>query len=167
MYNLLIKIYSALIHLSAPFNQKAKEWVNGRKGLFTLLEKIEHGDGIVWFHCASLGEYEQAIPLIISLKRQHPNNKVLVTFFSPSGFNHRRNIGEVDYYAYLPADTRRNASRFLDIVKPVCAIFCKYDFWFNFIKIMYDRNIPQFFVSSIFRESQYFFKWYGYPAVKR
>ena len=161
MYNLLIKIYSALIHLSVPFNQKAKEWVNGRKGLFAMLEKIEHGDGIVWFHCASLGEYEQAIPLIINLKLQHPNNKILVTFFSPSGFNHRRNIGEVDYYAYLPADTRRNASRFLDIVKPVCAIFCKYDFWFNFIKIMYDRNIPQFFVSSIFRKNQYFFKWYG------
>ena len=166
MYNLLIKIYTALIHLSAPFNQKAKEWVNGRKGLFPLLEKIEHGDGIVWFNCASLGEYEQAIPLIINLKRQHPNNKILVTFFSPSGYNHRRNIEEVDYYAYLPADTKRNASRFLDIVKPVCAIFCKYDYWFNFIKIMYDRNIPQFFVSSIFRESQYFFKWYGYPAVK-
>ncbi len=157
-----VRLYSMVVMLAAPFHEKARLWVKGRKGLFMRLEQTFTGkDHPVWIHSASLGEYEQARPLIEKIKRESPNTKVLVTFFSPSGYEIRKNDPLPDYIFYLPADTLCNVHRFVRIVRPSMAVFIKYEFWFNYMCELADNKIPFYYVSAIFRPSQYFFKFYG------
>lgn len=160
MYSLFIYLYVFAIKVAALFNGKAREWVNGRKNLLENM-KVMQGENVIWLHCASLGEYEQGIPLAQKLKTLYPDCKILVTFFSPSGFNHRKNIKEVDYYFYMPADTISNISKLLNIVNVKFAVFVKYEFWFNAIKTLHDNDVPIYYVACNFRPDQYFFKWYG------
>lgn len=160
MYSLFIYLYVFAIKVAALFNGKAREWVNGRKNLLENM-KVMQGENVIWLHSASLGEYEQGIPLAQKLKILYPDCKILVTFFSPSGFNHRKNIKEVDYYFYMPADTISNISKLLNIVNVKFAVFVKYEFWFNAIKTLHDNDVPIYYVACNFRPDQYFFKWYG------
>lgn len=159
LYNLTIFIYSLLIKLSAPFNIKAKQIREGRKHIFTELPKIiKHNRPIAWVHCASLGEFEQGRPLIEAIKKQHPEYRIFLTFFSPSGYEIRKNYELADYIYYLPADTKKNAQKLIELVKPEIAFFVKYEFWFHYITELKNKNIPLYLISSIFRENQQFFK---------
>ncbi len=161
IYNFSIRIYYFIIKISSLFNAKAKLFVDGRKNLFSNLGKIDFDNKIAWFHCASLGEFEQGRPLIEKFKKEYPNYKILLSFFSPSGYEIRKNYENADYIIYLPIDTPKNAKRFVNIIKPDIVFFVKYEFWYNFIKEIKKNEIPLYIVSSIFRENQIFFKWYG------
>jgi len=163
LYNLFIWIAQLVYRLAAVFHTKAQLFVSGRSGLFNKLELAlkENKNPLVWIHCASLGEFEQGRPIIESLKNQNPSIKILLTFFSPSGYEVRKNYQQADYIFYLPWDTAQNAKRFIDITKPRLAIFIKYEFWFNYTRQLSLNNIPVISASSIFRPDQVFFKWYG------
>ncbi|WP_321310231.1 glycosyltransferase N-terminal domain-containing protein [Marinifilum fragile] len=161
-YNLSIRLYVLLIRIAAFFNPKAKQWVVGRKNVFVKLqEEINGEEDIVWFHSASLGEFEQGRPVIESFKEKYPNSKILLTFFSPSGYEVRKNYEGADYIFYLPPDFARNAKRFMDIVNPKMAFFIKYEFWHHYLKELKKRNVPTYIFSTIFRPDQLFFKGYG------
>ncbi|NOU60831.1 3-deoxy-D-manno-octulosonic acid transferase [Marinifilum caeruleilacunae] len=161
-YNLSIRMYVLLVRIAAFFNPKAKQWVDGRKNLFTKLEEAVKGEeNIVWFHSASLGEFEQGRPVIESFKEQYPEYKILLTFFSPSGYEVRKNYEGADYIFYLPADFASNAKRFMNIVQPKMAFFIKYEFWHHYLKELKKRNVPTYIFSTIFRPNQLFFKGYG------
>jgi 3-deoxy-D-manno-octulosonic-acid transferase len=148
--------------VASLWNPKAKQWVNGRKNLFEELEKkIERGNKLVWLHCASAGEFEQGKPIIEELKKQYPSHKVLVSFFSPSGFDAATKYQHVDIITYLPADTRKNAKRFVELVNPELVVFVKYEYWYHHLSAIAFRHIPLLMVSAIFRENQLFFKTYG------
>jgi 3-deoxy-D-manno-octulosonic-acid transferase len=167
VYNLGITIYTLFIRLASLFNPKAKQWVEGRKQVWEKLEKtFGNPQKTVWFHCASLGEFEQGRPLIEAFRLKYPNYKILLTFFSPSGYEIRKNYPGADSIFYLPADTASNAKRFISITKPDLAIFVKYEFWFNYLKSLNQAHIPLLIVSGKFRPSQHFFKWYGGFARK-
>ena len=160
LYNISIQLYVIAIRIASPFNAKAKFWVKGRKDIFQkLAEAIKGEHNIVWFHCASLGEFEQGKPIIEGYKQKYPSHKILLTFFSPSGFEIRKNYEGVDWVFYLPTDTKANAKRFIEIVKPIKVIFIKYEFWFNYMAECKKQNIPFYSVSSIFRKEQSFFKY--------
>jgi 3-deoxy-D-manno-octulosonic-acid transferase len=162
LYNTGIYIYTALIHVLALFNSKASLWVHGRRGWQTRLrEKINPDDRKVWIHCSSLGEFEQGRPVIEELKRECPGLKIVLTFFSPSGFEIRKNYSEAHCVEYLPADFPGNARKFINLVRPEFVIFIKYEFWNNYITELSKRKIPLYLVSGIFRPGQHFFKWYG------
>lgn len=162
IYNLSILIYSGLIHFAALFNNKALLWVRGRKNWPTILrDKMNPEEKKIWIHCASLGEFEQGRPLIEVIKKLKPDIKILLTFFSPSGYEIRKNYPEADFICYLPADTPGNASKFVEIVRPSLVLFVKYEFWNNYISVLYGKKIPFYLVSGIFRPDQLFFKWYG------
>lgn len=156
-------IYQSFIWLASKFNnKKASLFLSGRKNVFALLEqKRLPGERYVWFHAASLGEFEQGRPIIENLKQTHPEYKIILTFFSPSGYEVRKNYNEADIICYLPMDMSWNVKRFLDIVQPDCAIFIKYEFWMNYLLELKKRQIKTYIVSAIFRESQMFFRWYG------
>lgn len=159
IYKAGIFIYSLLIRLSSLFNEKAKLFVKGRKNWKqNLSSKIDVNSKYIWFHCSSLGEFEQGRPVIEELKLQRPEYKILLTFFSPSGYEIRKNYPLADVVVYLPLDTKRNAQTFLEIVKPEKAFFVKYEFWYFYISELKRRNIPLYIVSAIFRENQQFFK---------
>lgn len=159
LYNLSILLYSLMIKLAAPFTVKAKQINEGRNQVFHELEaEIQHDRPIVWVHCASLGEFEQGRPLIEAIRKQHPEFRIFLTFFSPSGFEIRKNYELADYICYLPADTKRNAEKLIDLVRPKLVFFVKYEFWFHYISELKKRAIPLYLVSSIFRENQLFFK---------
>ena len=161
-YTLCIYLYRFAIAISAPFNPKAKQWQEGRKSLFSdLKEKCRGKKNIICFHCASLGEFEQAKPLIERMKTEYPDVTVLLSFFSPSGYEHKKNDPMADIITYLPIDTPRCAKKFLQIVKPTAFFFIKYEFWYNFMHQLYRQKIPFFYVSAIFRPSQIFFKKSG------
>lgn len=163
LYNLSIHLYSGLIAVFSTFNEKAKLFKTGRKDLFNKLEaalKDEKRER-VWFHFASLGEFEQGRPVLEKLKEEKPQLAVLMTFFSPSGYEVRKNYAGADYIFYLPLDTKSNASRFLSIVKPKEAFFTKYEYWYHYFSVLKQQNIPLYMISAIFREGQIFFKWYG------
>ena len=164
IYNLFIFIYQYSIRISAFFgNDKARKWLSGRKDIFNRLSSsIGKDDKIIWFHCASLGEFEQGRPLIEALRKQYADYKILLTFFSPSGYEIRKNYEQADYVFYLPIDTAKNARRFVEIVRPRAVFFIKYEFWFNYINELYQRKIPFFMVSTIFRPSQHFFRFWGF-----
>jgi 3-deoxy-D-manno-octulosonic-acid transferase len=173
LYNILIHFYGILIRLNALTNTKAELWVKGRKNLFRTLEKklaepaFAHPNRkLIWFHCASLGEFEQGRPVIEAFKQQHPDYLILLTFFSPSGYEVRKQYPMADYITYLPLDTKAHATRFVEMVKPDLVVFVKYEFWFNILNVLKNRNIPTFLISAIFRRNQYFFTWYGSWAVK-
>lgn len=163
LYNIAMLIYQSFIWLASKFNNnKATLFLSGRENVFALLEqKRLPGEHYVWFHAASLGEFEQGRPIMESLKNSHPEYKILLTFFSPSGYEVRKDYQGADIICYLPMDMSWNVKRFLDIVQPDCAIFIKYEFWMNYLLELKKRQIKTYIVSAIFRESQLFFKWYG------
>ena len=164
-YNFVIFLYWLSIHIVSLFNDKAHKWVSGRKNSFqnikkTLQERNINGN-IIWFHCASLGEFEQGRPVIESLKKANPGIKIVLTFFSPSGYEIRKEYDGADAVFYLPADFKRNAKKFIEIVKPKTAVFVKYEFWLNYLSELKKQNIPTYLISAVFRPEQHFFKWYG------
>jgi 3-deoxy-D-manno-octulosonic-acid transferase len=162
LYNVGILIYVLGARLLSPFNLKAKLWIGGRKNWESLLsEHIGRDHTNIWIHCASLGEFEQGRPLIEAIKKTKPEYKIVLTFFSPSGYEIRKNYNYADYVCYLPADTRRNAEKFISLVNPSAAIFVKYEFWDNYTSILKKKSIPLYLISGIFRPEQHFFKWYG------
>jgi len=144
------------------FTKKARLWTEGRKNIFGRIQKsITINEKIAWFHCASLGEFEQGRPVIEQFRKLHPQYKILLTFFSPSGYEVRKNYEGADIIYYLPPDTPRNAKRFVELVNPSLVFFVKYEFWFNYFRAFKEKNIPLFVISANFRQGQYFFKWYG------
>ena len=150
------------VAIASLFNKKVKKmWTGERQAVKVLKEKVDPEARYIWFHAASLGEFEQGRPLIEHLRETHPEYKILLTFFSPSGYEVRKNYEGADIICYLPLDTIRNARRFLRAVKPVMAFFIKYEFWYNYLHILQHRGIPTYSVSSIFRPDQIFFQWYG------
>lgn len=162
IYNIVIRLYYATIVLLSPFNKKAKLWLNGRKDWANELQSaISPNYPTAWFHCASLGEFEQGRPLIEAYREHHPGHRILITFFSPSGYEIRKNYSGADYVCYLPLDTPRNAKLFLSLAKPVIAVFVKYEFWYHYIKQLNRNKTPIYVVSAIFRPKQIFFRWYG------
>jgi len=162
LYNTGIFLYSAIAWIISPFNRKAAEWVNGRKNWYDKLkQKVIPGEKYIWIHCASLGEFEQGRPVIESLKRERPACHILLSFFSPSGYEIRKDYPLADIICYLPYDTPGNAEKFISLVNPSIAILVKYEFWYNFISGLYRKNIPLYLISGIFRKEQHFFKWYG------
>ncbi len=168
LYNLSILFYGLAIRVASLYSTKARLWISGRKGLFHQLENslATNNKPLIWIHCASVGEFEQGRPLIEQLRRQHPQYKLLLTFFSPSGFELRKNYSGADYVYYLPLDTLKNAQRFLDIVSPKLVVFVKYEYWLNYLAECKTRGIPHIMVSAIFRPSQIFFKSYGSLFLK-
>ena len=162
MYSLIIHLYAFFIELISPFHKKARLMRLGQwKTNGILREKIDRNAKYIWFHASSLGEFEQGRPLIEKMKAEHPEYKILLTFFSPSGYEVRKNYGGADVVCYLPFDTPYRVKKFLDLSKPVMAIFIKYEFWDNYLSELKRRNIPVYIVSAIFRKEQLFFKWYG------
>ena len=162
MYNLIIYLYLFGVAVYSRFNEKVRKMWRGEREAFRILrEKVDPKDKYVWFHAASLGEFEQGRPLMERLRQDHPEYKILLTFFSPSGYEVRKNYEGADIITYLPLDTITNARRFLRTINPVMAFFIKYEFWYNYLHILKHRNIPVYSVSSIFRPDQVFFKWYG------
>lgn len=162
LYNIGILIYKVLAQIAALFSSKAKLWVNGQKRWRGILrEKISPGDRVFWIHCSSLGEFEQGRPVVEEMKKQRPDIKILLTFFSPSGYEIRKNYAGADCICYLPADTPSNATEFLSLAHPALAVFVKYEFWNNHIAELHQRNIPLYLISAIFRPDQHFFKPYG------
>ena len=162
LYDTAIFFYHLAIHIYSHFNSKAKLWVEGRKNIFTKLRSAIKGDEkIAWFHCASMGEFEQGRPVIEAFRDEFPQFKILLTFFSPSGYEVRKNHESVDHVFYLPIDTKNNAEKFIDIVNPTIAVFIKYEFWYHYLNTLHNRQIPTFLVSAIFRHNQHFFRWYG------
>ena len=162
LYQLGINLAAILLPLSRFFSSKMKLFVDGRKQSFTVLEKqINKNQNYIWFHVASLGEYEQGLPVMEEIKAKYPEYKLLLTFFSPSGFEIRKNNKIANITIYLPLDTKRNVKRFLDLVQPKMVFFIKYEFWPNYLFELKNRNIPTYLISGIFRKNQLFFKWYG------
>ncbi|MES1216441.1 MAG: glycosyltransferase N-terminal domain-containing protein, partial [Bacteroidota bacterium] len=162
LYNIFLFVFRAGVRLAALVNPKAKLWVEGRKNIFERLEKaFNKKDKTIWFHCASLGEFEQGRPVMERIKIDYPSYKILITFFSPSGYEVRKNYEVADYIFYLPIDSAVNAKRFLDIINPSLVFFVKYEFWYYYFKNINDRNIPFLLISAVFRNNQVFFKWYG------
>ena len=174
-YNIFLILFKAGIRIAALFNIKARKWLQGRKGIWEKL-KVEIGSQrsevrgqksedeppkIIWVHCASLGEFEQGRPVIEKLKSQYSNSKLLLTFFSPSGYEIRKDNKVADWVYYMPMDGRYSANRFLEIVKPSLVIFVKYEFWYYYLKKIQQNNIPLLLISALFRENSGFFKWYG------
>ena len=162
IYNTFIFLYVFLIRITAVINRKANLWVKGRKNIFEKLQNaIPRDADIIWFHCASLGEFEQGKPVIEAYRQEFPNHLILLTFFSPSGYNHRSQYDFVDHVFYLPIDTSKNAKRFVEIIRPSVAVFVKYEFWFNYLNQLFRHNVPVYTISAIFRPDQHFFKGYG------
>ena len=162
LYNICILLYAQIVKIVALWDKKAKQWVEGRKGIFERMARsIDKSDKILWLHVASLGEFEQGRPIIEQVRKEHPEYKILLTFFSPSGYEIRKNYEGADYIFYLPIDTPRNVKRFLGIAHPEIAIFVKYEFWLNYLYELKARNIRTFVISAIFRQDSVFFKWYG------
>ncbi len=163
LYRLFIFLYPAFAWLFGFFNPKAKLWTNGRKGLLAKIaaDLQANQDKIIWVHTASLGEFEQGLPIIESIRKEYPAYKILLTFFSPSGYEVRKNHPCADYIYYLPMDSPKNALRFYQIVKPSLVLFVKYEYWYYYLREAYKRKIPVLLVSGIFRKNQLFFKWYG------
>jgi len=162
MYNIAIACYVFIVRLVSPFNKKAKKMLVGQKKTFALLEKeIDKNSPYIWFHAASLGEFEQGRPLMEKIKKEKREYKILLTFFSPSGYEVRKDYPGADIVCYLPFDFFRNATKFLDLARPSMAIFIKYEFWMNYLCQLRKRDVPTYIISAIFRPTQIFFRWYG------
>lgn len=162
LYNLVISIAAFFLKIVALFSPKIKLFVEGRKNVFSILqEKIKPTDKTIWFHSASLGEYEQGLPVIEKIKEKYPSHKIIVTFFSPSGYEVRKNNTVADVTIYLPLDTKSNAKKFLKLAHPELAFFIKYEFWLNYLKELENSKTPTYLISGIFRDNQMFFKPYG------
>lgn len=162
VYNFLIKAASFGLSIIAQFSPKMKQFINGRKNVFETLQKhILPTDETIWFHCASLGEFEQGVPIIEEVKRIKPNHKIIISFFSPSGFEVKKNTPLADQVVYLPLDTPSNAKRFIDIIHPSLVFFIKYEFWPNYLFELKKKEIPVLLISGVFNENHIFFKSYG------
>ncbi|MBG6186305.1 3-deoxy-D-manno-octulosonic-acid transferase [Flavobacterium sp. CAN_S2] len=162
LYNLIVQFAGFLLKIMALFSQKMKLFVDGRKVVFPLLEqKIKPTDKTIWFHAASLGEYEQGLPVIEKIKDKFPSHKIVVTFFSPSGYEVRKNNAVADVTVYLPLDTKKNAQQFLQLVHPDLVFFIKYEYWPNYLAELKKSNTKTYLISGILRPNQLFFKWYG------
>ena len=167
MYSILIHFYAFIVALIAPFHRKARlmrmgQWKTNR----ILREKIDRNAKYVWFHASSLGEFEQGRPMMEQIKASHPEYKILLTFFSPSGYEVRKNYAGADVICYLPFDTPYRVKKFLNLANPVMAIFIKYEFWGNYLGELSKRGIPTYIISAIFRQEQLFFQWFGAPYRK-
>lgn len=163
MYSLAIYIYMFCVNIVAIFNRKARLLMVGHSKTYSIMRRgIHEGDNIIWFHAASLGEFEQGRPLIEKIRENHPEYKILLTFFSPSGYEVRKDYKGADVICYLPFDTKLNARKFMRIAKPKMAFFIKYEFWQNYLTALHRRGIPAYSVASIFRPNQIFFRWYGH-----
>ena len=162
LYNLGIRLYTVLIQMASLKSFKAKAWIQGRKDIFKQIQdQILPGSQHIWFHFASLGEFEQGRPVLEGMRHRYPEKRILVTFFSPSGYEVRKNSPLADHIFYLPVDSKKNAARFIELVNPSMAVFTKYEYWFHYFTELKRREIPLYIISGIFRESQPFFKWYG------
>ena len=162
IYNLIVQIANFSLKIIALFSPKIKLFVEGRKPVFEILTaKIKPNDKTIWFHAASLGEYEQGLPVIEKIKEKFPHHKIIITFFSPSGYEVRKNNTVADVTVYLPLDTKKNAQQFLKLVHPEIAFFIKYEYWPNYLNELRKLETPTYLISGIFRENQMFFKWYG------
>ncbi|HEY3389434.1 MAG TPA: glycosyltransferase N-terminal domain-containing protein [Prolixibacteraceae bacterium] len=167
LYNLGILGYYLLIKIVSIRNEKARKWIEGRKNIFERLrETITPGERILWFHASSLGEFEQGRPVIESIRKLKPDYKILLTFFSPSGYELRKDYKFADYIFYLPLDTKKNAARFIDIIRPEKVFFIKYEFWYNYLTQLKEEAIPTYIFSALFRPSQIFFKPWGLWYLK-
>lgn len=164
IYNLAIQCYYAGILFASPWNRKAKQWLAGRKNQFALLQNLlQENEKRIWFHCASAGEFEQGRPLMEACRKRWPQHKIVLTFFSPSGYEQRKSYAGADYIFYLPLDTSSHARQFVSLVKPSLAIFVKYEFWYQHLKALQQQDVPVLLISGIFRKEQLFFQWYGKP----
>lgn len=162
IYNFILLFASQILKILALFSPKLNLFVEGRKSVFeTLQNKIQEFDKTIWFHAASLGEYEQGLPVIEKVKQKYPNHKIIITFFSPSGYEVRKNNTVADVTVYLPLDTIANAKQFLKVVHPEMVFFIKYEFWPNYLKELKNQNINTYLISGVFRKNQAFFNWYG------
>lgn len=162
LYTLSILLYQRLVWLAVPFNAKAKKWTNGRKKLLHQVQKqLDGNEKVIWFHAASLGEFEQGRPLLEAIKKASPEKKILLTFFSPSGYEVRKNTPLADLVCYLPIDTPRAVKAFVRAVNPESLFIIKYEFWYNLLNELHKNNIPVYLVSGIFRHNQHFFQWWG------
>lgn len=162
LYNFGIFLYSVLVKIASIFNPKANLFVSGRKNIFLTIEKqIDSSKRHIWFHFASLGEFEQGRPVLEKLKERNPDKNIVVTFFSPSGYEIRKNYALAEGVFYLPLDTKKNAKKFIALINPELAIFTKYEFWFHYFNALNNQKIPLIIISGIFRPNQLFFKWYG------
>lgn len=162
LYDLGIWFYGFILRLIAPFHGKAKLWVEGRKDILNRIEQsVEKGQKYIWFHFASLGEFEQGRSVLEQIKKSFPHEKIVITFFSPSGYEIRKNTALADYVFYLPVDTASNARRFVEIIQPKFVVFTKYEYWYHYFNELEKRKIPLLMISAIFRENQIFFKPYG------
>lgn len=163
IYNLAIQLYVFGIRLaSLTGNQKARSWIEGRGNWRSRMKEVlKPGEKRIWFHCSSLGEFEQGRPVMENIKARHPELKIVLTFFSPSGYEVRKNYGGADYIFYMPADTRANADDFIELVNPVKTFFTKYEYWYHYFHQLKRRGVPLYMISAIFRPGDRFFKWYG------
>lgn len=162
LYDLSIHLYGTALRLAAPFNTKARKWVDGRKNWpQRYADQLDNLQGCIWMHCASLGEFEQGRPVLEALRDQHPDTPIVLSFFSPSGFEIRKDYEGADAVIYLPLDTRRNARMLTQLLKPKLALWVKYEFWLNHLHALHEANVPTVLFSGIFRPSQRFFKPWG------
>jgi len=163
VYTFFIRLYHFIVSCAAPINEKAKLFSEGRKNLLLKIsnELTSNSKNNIWIHCSSLGEFEQGRPLIEQLKKNYPQFSIVLTFFSPSGYEQRKNYELADFVFYLPADTKKNANEFIRLIQPKLVVFVKYEFWLNYLNQLHKNNIPTFLISALFREDQHFFKWYG------
>ena len=162
LYNFGIALYRMIIYIASFFNLKAKLFLKGRENIFNFIaKKVDGKQKHIWFHFASLGEFEQGRTVLEELKKKYPKKKIIVTFFSPSGYEVRKNYATADGVFYLPLDTKRNARKLIDLIQPEIAIFTKYEFWYHYFQLLHERKIPLLIISGIFRPNQLFFKWYG------
>lgn len=162
LYNIGIRIYWIVAGIISLWNRKAKLWRTGRKGWYYRLQgALDQGEKVIWFHCASLGEFEQGRPVIEAIRERFPGRKILLTFFSPSGYEKRKDYAGADYVMYLPLDTRQNAKKMLGLLNLEMVFFIKYEFWFHFLNQLKERDIPVYLASGNFRTGQLFFRWYG------
>lgn len=161
IYSAAIRLYGLGIFTASFFNPKARLWIRGRKGILHQIEDKVKNNRVIWFHAASLGEFEQGRPVMEEIRHRYPDYTILLTFFSPSGYEIRKNFGGADYIFYLPLDTKQNAARFISMIKPVMVIFIKYEFWYHYLFQLHKNQIPVYLISGIFRPGQIFFQWYG------
>ncbi len=162
-YLLFLRLYPAIATLISPFNPKAKKWIDGRKDILLKIKDALHNDDSkkIWMHCSSLGEFEQGRPLLEKLRNDYPEFKIVLSFFSPSGYEVQKNYAGADHVFYLPMDSKKNAAKWYELINPACVLFVKYEFWNYYLQEARKRKIPLLLISGIFRESQPFFSWYG------
>jgi len=167
LYNITIQLASVVLKLLSLFNNKLKLGVDGRALTFNKLDQfLNKSDKTLWFHCASLGEYEQGLPIFTELRKDYPNHKIVLSFFSPSGYEIRKNAPFADLVVYLPLDTKNNAKRFINLVNPELTVFVKYEIWPNYLNEIKSRGLRAILISAVFRKDQSFFKWYGSQTKK-